>query len=136
MPITGICFIVLLVYLEIHNPQTPLIQGILAIDWVGCTTGIGATVMFPLGLEFGGIRYSWSSPTVICLLVFGLVTAGIFVLIEWRMARYPIIPVRVFKHSSNIAALGVCYIHGFVFISAAYFLPLYFQATLGVSPVF
>ncbi|OQV01443.1 hypothetical protein CLAIMM_06804 [Cladophialophora immunda] len=135
LPITGICFIVLLLYLEIHNPQTPLLQGLLAIDWMGCTTSIGGTVMFLLGLEIGGITFPWSSPTVICLLVFGLVTTGIFILIEWHIAKYPIIPLRIFKHRSNIAALGLCYIHGFVFISAAYFLPLYFQATLGVTPV-
>ena len=91
--------------------------------------------MFLLGLEFGGITYPWSSAIVVCLIVFGLVTLGIFFLVEWKVAKYPVMPLRLFKKRSNIAALGVCFCHGFVFISGSYFLPLYFQAVLGATPI-
>jgi hypothetical protein len=33
---------------------------------------IGGTLMFLFGLEFGGVNYPWDSPTVICLIVFGV----------------------------------------------------------------
>lgn len=91
--------------------------------------------MFLLGLEYGGVNYPWSSPTVICLIVFGIVTLGLFVINEWKFAKYPIMPLRLFKLRSNIASYSVCFTHGFVFISGAYFLPLYFQAVLGASPI-
>lgn len=91
--------------------------------------------MLLLGLEFGGVTKPWSSPTVICLIVFGVVVAGLFVLNEWKLARYPVMPLRIFKHPSNIAALGVCFCHGFVFIAGTYYLPLYFQAVIGATPL-
>jgi hypothetical protein len=91
--------------------------------------------MFLLGLEFGGVTYPWTSPTVLCLIIFGVLTTCLFVVIEWRVAKYPIIPMRLFQVRSNVASLAVCMCHGFVFISASYYLPLYFQAVLGVSPL-
>lgn len=91
--------------------------------------------MFLLGLEYGGVSYPWTSATVICLIIFGLLTLALFFLNEWKVATYPVMPLRLFKYRSNIAALGVCFCHGTVFISGAYFLPLYFQAVLGASPI-
>lgn len=91
--------------------------------------------MFLLGLEYGGVSHPWTSATVICLLVFGIVTIGLFFLNEWKLAVYPVMPLRLFKYRSNIAALAVCFCHGTTFIAGAYFLPLYFQAVLGASPI-
>jgi hypothetical protein len=91
--------------------------------------------MLLLGLEFGGVTYPWGSATVICLIVFGIVVAGLFVVNEWKFARYPVMPLRLFKEKSNIAALAVCFCHGYVFIAGSYYLPLYFQAVLGATPL-
>jgi hypothetical protein len=91
--------------------------------------------MLLLGLEFGGVTYPWNSATVICLIVFGIFTAGIFVLNEWKFAKYPVMPLRLFKKMSNIACLAVCFCHGYVFIAGSYYLPLYFQAVLGSTPL-
>lgn len=121
--------------MDLQTPKTPLWEGLKAIDWLGALTIVGGTLMFLFGLEFGGVTHPWNSPTVICLIVFGVLTIGLFVLNEWKLARYPIMPLRLFKYRSNIAALGVCWLHGFVFIASSYFLPLYFQAVLGASPL-
>ena len=91
--------------------------------------------MFLLGLEYGGVSYPWASATVICLIIFGLVTIVLFFLNEWKVAIYPVMPLRLFKHRSNVAALLVCFCHGAVFISGAYFLPLYFQAVFQATPI-
>jgi hypothetical protein len=91
--------------------------------------------MLLLGLEFGGVTRPWGSATVVCLIVFGVVVAGLFVLNEWKFARYPVMPLRIFSNGSNIACLGVCFCHGFVFIAGTYYLPLYFQAVLGATPL-
>ncbi|MCJ1418789.1 hypothetical protein MMC32_005140 [Xylographa parallela] len=135
LPCTGLAFIILFVFLDIETPRTPIVAGLKAIDWFGSLTIVGGTVMFLFGLEYGGVTYPWSSATVVCLLVFGVVTIGIFFLIEWKVAKYPVIPLRLFSKRSNVAALVTCFCHGFVFISGSYFLPLYFQAVLGASPL-
>lgn len=135
LPCDGAAFIVLFLFLDIETPKTPIIAGLKAVDWLGSLTIVGGTIMFLFGLEYGGVSYPWSSPTVICLLVFGLVTIGIFFLIEWKVAKYPLIPLRLFSRRSNVAALLTCFMHGFVFISGSYYLPFYFQAVLGATPL-
>lgn len=135
LPISGVGMAILFFVLKLHNPRTPMRQGLAAVDWLGMITIVGGTLMFLLGLEFAGVTYPWTSPTVLCLIIFGVLTTCLFVVIEWRVAKYPIIPMRLFQVRSNVASLAVCMCHGFVFISASYYLPLYFQAVLGVSPL-
>lgn len=91
--------------------------------------------MVLLGLEFGGSSFAWDSATVICLIIFGFVTACLFVVNEWKFARYPVIPLLIFRNRSNIATLVCVFCHGYVFISGSYFLPLYFQAVIGAKPL-
>lgn len=135
LPISGVGLLVLVFVLKLQNPRTPIGAGLAAVDWLGVATIVGGTLMILLGLEFGGVAFPWDSPTVICLLIFGVVVVGLFVVVEWKFAKYPIIPLRLFKVRSNIASLGVTCCHGLVFISASYYLPLYFQAVLGASPL-
>lgn len=91
--------------------------------------------MFLLGLEYGGVSHPWDSAIVICLLVFGVLTMVIFVINEWKLAKYPVIPLHIFSYRSNIACLLVCFCHGFVFIGGSFYLPLYFQIVLGKGPI-
>jgi len=121
--------------LKLETPKTPIIAGLKAVDWIGSLTLVGGTLMFLLGLEFGGTVYPWSSPTVICLIVFGVFTVGVFWLVERNVAKYPIVPVHLYGTVSNSAILAINLLHGIVFCANIYFLPLYCQAVLGSSPL-
>ena len=135
LPLTGLGISILFFFLHLRTPRTPLIAGLKAIDWIGTVTIVGGTVMFLLGLEFGGVTFPWKSATVLCLIIFGIFTWVLFFLNEWKLAKYPIIPLHLFRSLSNVASLLVCFFHGAVFIAGAYFLPLYFQAVLGATPI-
>ncbi|OAL70621.1 hypothetical protein A7D00_4949 [Trichophyton violaceum] len=135
LPIDGVAFLIIFFFLELHTPTTPLLAGLRAIDWLGSLAVIGGTVMFLIGLEYGGESYLWSSPTVICLIVFGIVTWGIFILIQWKVSRYPVMPLWLFTQRSTLAAYGTVLIHGAIYTSGSFFLPLYFQAVLGETPL-
>lgn len=91
--------------------------------------------MFLLGLEAGGITHPWNSAYTLCLIIFGAVTIVLFFIIQWKVSKYPLMPPRLFNQTTNMAALGVCYCHGFVFIGATYYLPLYFQTVLSANPI-
>lgn len=135
MPVAGVAGVLVFFFLEVHTPRTPFVEGILAMDWLGTITIVGATVMFLLGLGYGGATYPWNSATVICLIVFGVVTMIVYTLIEWKVAKYPITPLRLFKSTSNLATFGIAYIHGLAYIADLYYLPLYFQIVLGATPI-
>ena len=114
LPITGAAFILLLVFLDVHNPKTKFADGIRAVDWVGSITIVGVMVMVLLGLNFGGTVYPWASPKVICLVVIGALMLVIFVVNEQRFARHPLMPTGLFRNKSNIACCIVGSVHYFV----------------------
>jgi hypothetical protein len=43
----------------------------------------------------------------------------LFFLDQWKLAKYPTIPIRIFRDPSNLAALATCFLHGFVFIGGS-----------------
>jgi MFS family permease len=113
LPITGLSFAVLLTFLDVHNPRTKLLPGLQAVDWFGSLSILSFMVMLLLGLNFGGTTFAWNSPVVICLVVFGLVMAVVFLCSEKR-AKYPLIPLSLFSNPSNIAALVIGFTHDWV----------------------
>lgn len=135
LPLDGIAFFILLFFLDIKTPRTPIWQGIKAIDWIGSLTVVGGTLMFLFGLQYGGVSAPWDSAEVICLIVFGVFTFFLFSLWEWKGAKYPIIPMAIFNSVTNCATLAIVFLHGYVFISGSYYLPLYFQAIRGATPI-
>lgn len=117
------------------NPGIEVFQGLKAIDWSGSLLIISGTLMLLLGLNFGGVTFSWSSATVINLIVFGIFASFLFGINEWKLVKYPVIPLRLFKHRSSFASFAVCFFQSFVMMGVAYYLPLYFQAVLGSGPL-
>ncbi|KAF9894295.1 hypothetical protein FE257_007798 [Aspergillus nanangensis] len=134
LPISGVAFLLMFFFLDIHNPKTSMWDGIKAVDWYGSLSILGLTIMLLLGLDFGGDTFPWNSPKVICLIVFGCVMALVFVFCEKRLAKYPLMPLGIFKEMSNVACLLVGFTHGFAFLGAEYYLPLYFQSAKAASP--
>jgi MFS family permease len=114
LPISGIAFALILLFLDVHNPRTPILNGLKAIDWVGCLSILTFTLMFLLGLDLGGSVLPWSSAIVICLLFFGCLMVPVFVFYEGWLAKYPMVPLRLFRNSSNVACLVISFTHGFV----------------------
>ncbi|PTB68211.1 MFS general substrate transporter [Trichoderma citrinoviride] len=133
LPLGGIGLLILIFVLKLHNPRTPVKQGLAAIDWVGNLLIIGGTLMLLFGLEFGGVQFPWKSATVICLIVFGFITIVLFGLYENRVAKIPVMPTRLFRDRTSIAAYGLSIMHAMTFMSGSYWLPLYFQAVLGAT---
>ncbi|KAF9880805.1 hypothetical protein CkaCkLH20_01847 [Colletotrichum karsti] len=135
LPISGVSLLILIFFLKIHTPKTPLVKGLMAIDWLGSVTFTGATLMLLLGLQFGGLRNPWGSPTVVCLIVFGCVGFGVFALVEKFLAKYPLMPRSLFREVSVVFCYVACFCHGLGFAAIAFFLPLYFQTVLGAGPI-
>ncbi|KAL4738996.1 major facilitator superfamily domain-containing protein [Aspergillus similis] len=134
LPVCGTAFVLLILFLDVHNPRTPMLEGIKAVDWFGSLSILAISVMILLGLDFGGDTFPWGSPKVICLILFGSLMSVAFIYSEKRLAKYPLMPLHVFKSRSNIACFLVDFTHGFAFLGAEYYLPLYFQSAKAASP--
>ncbi|KAK2882527.1 hypothetical protein FQN49_000253 [Arthroderma sp. PD_2] len=134
LPVCGVSFIILTLYLNLHNPRTKLRDGIKAIDWIGTFSILTIVVLLLLGLDFGGVTFPWSSPTVICMIVFGTALIGFFLFAEKRLAKYPLMDLRIFKEWSNNAVIVVAATHSMATRGSEYYLPLYFQSVQQASP--
>ncbi|KAJ4370460.1 hypothetical protein N0V83_004978 [Neocucurbitaria cava] len=135
LPISGFAALLIVLFLDIQHEHTSFKAGIKAIDWFGMFTFLGCTLMILFGLDFGGVIFPWDSAKVIALLVVGGIMIFAFVYSEARMAKYPLIPMTLFKQRTNVAAFAVAFFHGFVFIAGEYYMPLFFQAVLEASPL-
>lgn len=135
LPLDGVSLILLIFFLKLDTPKVPFLGAIKAIDWLGGLAIVGGVIMFLYGFESASVTHPWASAFVLCLIIFGAITIGLFFVIEWKIAKYPIIPPRLFADRSNVAAYVVCFLFGFVFIAESYYLPLYFQTVLGLSPI-
>jgi MFS family permease len=133
LPIGAVVLVVLLFFLKLPSPHTPVLAGLKAIDWVGSILIVGAALMILLGLDFGNVTFPWSSVTVVCLIVFGFVTIGVFIMNEWKFAKNPVIPLRLFIKRSAVAAYFVWACNFYILIGLSYYLPLYSQSVLGAN---
>ncbi|WQF76343.1 Putative major facilitator superfamily, MFS transporter superfamily [Colletotrichum destructivum] len=133
LPIGAVVFAVLFFFLDLPSPSTSVLAGLKAVDWTGSALCMGGSLMVLLALDFGDVTHPWSSATVICLMVFGAVVIGIFLVNEWKFAANPVLPLRLLSSWSKAAAYSVFAFNSYVFIGIAYYLPLYSQAVLGVD---
>ncbi|KAL4888204.1 major facilitator superfamily domain-containing protein [Aspergillus ambiguus] len=134
LPTCGVAFVLMYFFLDIHNPKTSVVDGIKAVDWYGSLALLGLTIMLLLGLDFGGATFPWDSAKVICLIVFGCLMSLVFIFCEKRLAKNPLMPLDIFRNWSNIGCFLVGSTHGFAFLGAEYYLPLYFQSAKAASP--
>jgi predicted MFS family arabinose efflux permease len=93
------------------------------------TVGIGALV---LGLVDGPTR-GWSAPLVWLTLVVGCVSLVAFVHVE-RRATAPLVPLDFVQRPRILIANGLMMLIGAVMVGLFYFLPLYQQHVLHMSP--
>ncbi|OOF90580.1 hypothetical protein ASPCADRAFT_519135 [Aspergillus carbonarius ITEM 5010] len=134
LPVCGGAFLIVLFFLELHNPRTPVWEGIKAVDWLGSISILAVVVLLLLGLDFGGVSFAWSSPTVICMVVVGGLLIGVFLFVERKVARFPLMDLRVFHTWENIAVMMVAAAHSMATRGSEYYLPFYFQSVRGASP--
>lgn len=129
----GVVFAVLLFFLKVPTPHTPVLAGLRAIDWTGSLLIVGGTLMVLLALDFGGVTFPWSSAATISLLLFGAAAVAVFLLVEWKLAANPVMPLRLFSTPSNAAAYAIFSCNFYVFTGLAYYLPLYSQSVLAAD---
>jgi hypothetical protein len=79
--------------------------------------------------------WPWNSAMVISMLCTGAVSWLLFFFIQKRLARIPIIPLRLFTQRSTLVLLLQAPCYDFVWQVDLYFLPLYFQDVRGYTPL-
>ncbi|KAI1848067.1 hypothetical protein JX266_006180 [Neoarthrinium moseri] len=103
------------------------------IDWFGLGAAVTAVVFVLVPINSGGSIFPWNSALVIAMLSIGFVFFIVLAVIEKRVARIPIIPLRLFTQRSTAAIMVQSALYNSVWQIDIYFLPIYFQQVRGYS---
>jgi EmrB/QacA subfamily drug resistance transporter len=77
----------------------------------------------------------WGSSQTLLLIAAGILLLGVFVLIEGRFARAPLMPLRIYRSRTLSAANVVVLLVGAASFGMWFFVSLYLQQVLGYSPI-
>ncbi|KAI5928468.1 MFS general substrate transporter [Camillea tinctor] len=136
LPFGGASLILLLLVLRLkHRATDSFVEKIKKIDFTGNFILTASVTSVLYALTYGGTRYEWSHPSMIITLVLGLLGHILFLGFEGsRFCPQPVMPLILFKNRTSAAAYISTFLQTMVSYWALYFLPLYFQAVLLVSP--
>lgn len=126
LPTGGFAFAILVTQLNLNpHKAVPLSILLKTFDFFGLFLIISGVVLLLVGFNFGETSFN-NAPTIVLLALGGLilVLAAVW---ECKTTRSQIIPPRLFRTRTTACLLLSVYCHANAFITASYFLPLYFQ---------
>ncbi|KAJ7122881.1 iron permease [Mycena epipterygia] len=135
LPLTAIAFVLVYFYLSVRQPEGSVRSKLAQVDWIGNSIAIVGTGLAIIGMTWGGIRYSWGSAEVLAPLIIGFSLLFVFAVYETKVPSRPTIPLDVVGNRTSLSGLLTTAAHGIVSISMIYYLPVFFQACFGASPI-
>lgn len=110
-------------------------EKLLQLDPVGVVLVMGLAISYVLALQYAGNRGRWSDADIIGLLVaFALITI-IFIFWEWFQGEQAMMVPRIILQRDVGIASAVIFFYAGSFFALAYYMPLYFQAIGGATPI-
>ena len=114
--------------------QQTVLQRLRRLDLIGFVILGPATIQLILALQWGGIKYSWNSATIIGLFCGAFATLLVFLVWESSMGKEAMIPLYLIRRRIIWSScLNIAFFVGCAFTTTYYF-PIYFQAVRGASP--
>jgi hypothetical protein len=89
-----------------------------------------STTLLLCGLTTGGTVKPWKSGGVLAPLTIGIVGLGLFIIVEWKGSKHPMVPLRIFSNRTANAGFFGGFIHGLVLWSFAYYLIIFVRCLI------
>ena len=131
LPIAAVAFVVLQKTLHL-----PVIRREVHIDYLGAALIMSGVSLLLVWVSLAGNQFAWISITTGVLVTTGLVVLALAVLVELRIARDPIIPMRLFRDRTTSLATAASVLIGIAMFGATVYLSQYFQLARGMSPTY
>ncbi len=112
--------------------KMPVIRREHKIDYPGAALIVGSVSMLLLYLNWAGEEYGWGAPGPLALLAGSIVLTVAFIQVE-RRTEEPIIPLRLFHNPIFSISNLYGFMAGVAMFGTIIYLPLYFQAVMGMS---
>ncbi|KAI8654384.1 MFS domain-containing protein [Fusarium sp. Ph1] len=124
-PLGAIAGVVSYLFLANTPPTATFKESAARIDYGGSFTISLGIILLLIPISGGGAYFDWNSPMVISMLAIGSLSCLLFLLIEWKIAKLPMMPVTIFANKEVVILLIHSFLFGAVYQSYIYYLPLY-----------
>jgi hypothetical protein len=138
LPLGGATIIALVffLHLEENKPKITWGQLFIRLDPIGNLFFLPAIICLVLALQWGGVQYDWSDGRVIALLVMFAVLTIVWIGVQFVLRKtYATVPSRILLNRSVSFGGFFQFILGSTFLLIVLYMPLWFQAIKGTSPV-
>ena len=112
----------------------PLVRREVHIDYLGATLIVGGVSLLLVWVSLAGNQFAWSSGPSYGLITLGLAVLAAAIYVEAKVAREPIIPLRLFKDRTTSLATVASVLIGVAMFGSTVYLSQYFQLSRGMSP--
>jgi hypothetical protein len=135
LPIVGVGFAGLALFLRLKLRKRARSEKLKELDPLGSFLFITSTTSFLIPVTWGGVQYAWSSWHTLVPLILGFFGIIAFCVFEGTTKQVTLIPLYVFLNPSTSLVYMGSFFHGLVLWSLVYYMPEYFQAVKGYSPI-
>ncbi|CAG7948745.1 unnamed protein product [Penicillium nalgiovense] len=134
-PFIGVGVVMVLVFMKLNMIPSSLMEKLRRVDYIGTFIFVASVTSFLIPLTWGGVSYPWSSWHTLVPLIIGFVGLCFFGYYEHRWAVYPVIPPSIFNNKTATVSFIGSTLQGLVLWCTLYYLPLYYEAVKGYSPI-
>jgi EmrB/QacA subfamily drug resistance transporter len=129
LPIAALAFVVLQRTLHL-----PVVRREVHVDYLGATLLMGGVSLLLVWISLAGNQFGWASSASVALVVSGVVVITAAIFVEAKVAREPVIPLRLFRDRTTALATGASVLIGVAMFGATVYLSQYFQLARGMTP--
>lgn len=125
--------VIVVIYVFIKNPakkQENILtrkEKFMKIDYLGIFFATACLTLLLIPISGGGSTYAWNSPIIIAMFIVGGALFFVFLIIEWKFAKLPMIPLRIFKLPMVSLIFLSTFFFGMTYFSFLYYQPYYFE---------
>jgi hypothetical protein len=135
LPIIGVGAILITLFLKLNFLVGSFGEKLRRFDWIGAVIGISSATSFLIPITWGGVSYPWDSWHTIVPLVIGACGLVAFAFYERYGAFEPMMPFTIFANRTLQIAYFITVLHGMILWSILYYMPLFYEAVKGYTPI-
>ncbi|KAJ2349072.1 hypothetical protein GGF43_004466 [Coemansia sp. RSA 2618] len=135
-PIAGVVILAIFVLLRLPRQKQNAVSvwtKLKRIDYVGIVLLVGGLVAFLMGLTLPGSNKRWQSPEVITCLALGSAVLVAFFIVEWRFARDPVVPLRLFRVRNVASMMAASFFMGACLFTPVYYVPMFYNVVVNTT---
>lgn len=124
IPLSVVAMIIVAFALPLRRVEGDAKEKLKKIDVWGCLVGFAASIALLIPISWAGTQYAWSSAAVLVPLLIGVALIGLFIVVELKVAKLPLIPPAVFVNMHVSTCVFTSFLTGFMtFVNLYYVSP-------------